>query len=180
MKSFLQLRHNLQLHWKNPINFIFQWLLERFFRKLFCVRAMVKEQKEQKYSPEDVLEKSWYEKFHKIHPKETVIKSFFSLRLYGKRTPLQFFSYDVNKIFQNGCSMELLCTAAFEGIKEPYLIEKLESIFTNHLLLEFINHLLGKPSIRKLPRETSIWRFRWVGGWVLKNYFDVFTVANLQ
>ena len=31
-----------------------------------------------KHSPEYVLEKSWSEKFHKIHPKETVMKSFFS------------------------------------------------------------------------------------------------------
>ena len=31
---------------------------------------------EQKYSPEDVLEKGWSEKFHRIHQKETVMKSF--------------------------------------------------------------------------------------------------------
>ena len=33
---------------------------------------------EQKYSPEVVLEKSWFQKFQKIHPKETVMKSPFS------------------------------------------------------------------------------------------------------
>ena len=40
--------------------------------------------------------------------------------------------------------------------------------------------ILGKRSILKLPREMSIYHFRWVGGWFLKNYFDVFTVANVQ
>ena len=34
--------------------------------------------KEQKYSSEVVLEKSWFQKFQKINPKETLMKSVFS------------------------------------------------------------------------------------------------------
>ena len=63
---------------KNPIAVIFRWLLKRFFRMLFCVRALVKQQKELKYSSAYILEKSWSEEFHKIHPKEAMVDSFFS------------------------------------------------------------------------------------------------------
>ena len=69
---------------KNPItviffkSHIFLWLLKRFFRMLFCVRALVKQQKELKYSSAYILEKSWSEEFHKIHPKEAMVDSFFS------------------------------------------------------------------------------------------------------
>lgn len=45
-------------------------------------RTLVKSYKRLKEQnlPEDVLEKSWSEKFHKIHPKEMLsdVKSFFS------------------------------------------------------------------------------------------------------
>ena len=37
----------------------------------------MKQLKEQKHSPENVQEKNWSKKFHKIQPKETVMKSFF-------------------------------------------------------------------------------------------------------
>ena len=63
---------------KNPITVIFGWLLKRFFRMLFCVTALVKQQKELKYSSAYILEKSWSEEFHKIHPKEAMVDSFFS------------------------------------------------------------------------------------------------------
>ena len=63
---------------KNPITVIFRWILKRFFRMLFCVRALVKQQKELKYSSAYILEKSWSEEFHKIHPKEAMVDSFFS------------------------------------------------------------------------------------------------------
>ena len=63
---------------KNSITVIFWWILKRFFRMLFCVRALVKQQKELKYSSAYILEKSWSEEFHKIHPKEAMVDSFFS------------------------------------------------------------------------------------------------------
>ena len=63
---------------KNSITVIFRWLWKRFFRILFYVRALIKQQKELKYSAAYVLEKSWSEEFHKIYPKETMVESFFS------------------------------------------------------------------------------------------------------
>ena len=54
---------------KTPITVVFEWLLKRFFRILFYVRTLVKQQKELKYSSAYVLGKSWFEEFHKIHPK---------------------------------------------------------------------------------------------------------------
>ena len=57
---------------KNPMTVIFWWLLKRFY-----FRTLVKEQKKLKYSPY-VLKQSWSEEFHTIHPKETVMKSYFS------------------------------------------------------------------------------------------------------
>ena len=50
IKSF-QSSHNLQLYWKRTSS---------------------------KFLPEDIFEKNWYEKVNKIHPKEIVMKSFFS------------------------------------------------------------------------------------------------------
>ena len=52
----------------------------RLFIILFCVKTLVnlvKALKEQKHSLEDVKEKNWSRKFHKIQPKETVMKSSF-------------------------------------------------------------------------------------------------------
>ena len=63
---------------KNPITVVFRWLLKIFFRTVFCVRTLAKQQKKQKYLPEYILEKSSPEKLHKIHPKETVMNSFSS------------------------------------------------------------------------------------------------------
>ena len=45
---------------------------------LFCVRALVKQQKELKYSSKYILEKSWSEEFHKIHQEEAMVDYFFS------------------------------------------------------------------------------------------------------
>ena len=61
---------------KNPITVIFWWLLKRFFRILFIVRTLVKQQKELKYLTAYVLVKSWYQEFQKIHPKETMMEFF--------------------------------------------------------------------------------------------------------
>ena len=55
---------------KKSITVIFWWLLKRFFRKLFYVRTLVKEQKELKHSSAYVLVKSWFEKFHKFIQKK--------------------------------------------------------------------------------------------------------------
>ena len=86
---------------KNPMRVIFRWLLKRFLRTVFCVRTLVKKEKERKFLPKYVLAKSRTENFHKIHPKETVLKSFHlsdSLQLYWKRTPSQLFPYVIEAI----------------------------------------------------------------------------------
>ena len=51
---------------KNLVTVIFQGLLARFFRILFCVRTLVKEQKKLKYLPKYVLGQRWFEEFHKM------------------------------------------------------------------------------------------------------------------
>ena len=71
MKPFFQLPHNLQPHQS-----YFPMTFEKIFQN-FCVKALVKEQKKLKYSPECFRTKL-SEEFHKIYSKETVMKSFFS------------------------------------------------------------------------------------------------------
>ena len=63
---------------RNPMRVIFWWLLKRFFRILFCVKALVKQQKELKYSSSCVLEKSWSEELLKIYRKEAMVEPFFN------------------------------------------------------------------------------------------------------
>ena len=74
MKSFLQYSHNLQLNKKkNPTTVIFRWQNS--------VKTLVKSKRslmKQENFPKDPLEKNWSEEIQKIHPKETVMKSFFS------------------------------------------------------------------------------------------------------
>ena len=53
LKSFLQLPQNLEFHQQRTV--IFWWLLKSFlFRIQFCVRTLVKEQKEPKYLISDL------------------------------------------------------------------------------------------------------------------------------
>ena len=92
MKSFFQLSHNLQLYWKRTPSQLFSDEICKIlfntaickilfkFAILFCIKTLVnllKALKEQKYLPKDVQEKNWSKKFHKIQPKETVMRSSF-------------------------------------------------------------------------------------------------------
>ena len=63
---------------KEPHHSYFPMTFEKISQNIVCVRTLVKDQKKLKYSREHVLEQSWPGKFHKIHPRETVMKSFFS------------------------------------------------------------------------------------------------------
>ena len=132
---------------KNLITVIFQWFLKRFFRMLFRVRTLVKEQKElEVFAQIWFLKKADLKSFTKFIQKKlwwspSLVK-WQVTTLLKKNSPSQLSSYDFNKIFQNSCSIEHFCTAAFEGIKETYLIKKWKSFSLNHLLLEFINHSL--------------------------------------
>ena len=108
MKCFFQLSHNLQLYWKRTSSQLFSNEIRKEFIILFCIKTLVnllKALKEQKYLSEDVQEKNWPKKFHKIQQKETMMKSSFWLRrklqLHLNRTSSQLFSDDLCKIFQN-------------------------------------------------------------------------------
>ena len=75
---------------------------------------------EQKYSPEVVLEKSWFQKFQKIHLKETVMKSPFSnvaaWNFIKKELHHSYFPMTLtNKIFQNSCPEEHLQTCLWRN-----------------------------------------------------------------
>ena len=89
MKSSFQLSHNLQLYRKRTSSQLFSDEIRKTFLNTILYQNAVnllKVLKEQKHFPEDVqekkkyssevvLEKSWFQKFQKIHPKETVMKS---------------------------------------------------------------------------------------------------------
>ena len=51
---------------KEPNHSYFPMTFEKIFRILFYIRTLVKEQKEQKNSPEYILEKRWSESFTKF------------------------------------------------------------------------------------------------------------------
>ena len=78
MNSFLQLPHNLQLHWKRTPSQFFSDEFWKGFSECYFMSALAKQQKELKYLSVYVLVKSWCEKFHKIHPKKTMMEFFFS------------------------------------------------------------------------------------------------------
>ena len=63
---------------KEPHHSYFPMTFEKISQNIVCVRTLVKDQKKLKYSREHVLEQSWPGKFHNIHPREIVMKSFFS------------------------------------------------------------------------------------------------------
>ena len=74
MKSFLQYSHNFNLTKKEPHHSYFPMTKH-------CVKTLVKSKRslmKQENFPKDPLEKNWSEEIQKIHPKETVMKSFFS------------------------------------------------------------------------------------------------------
>ena len=80
MKSFFQLSHNCNFTEKEPHRSYFLMIFERLFIILFDVKRLVnlsKAWKKQKHSPDDAQQKNWSGKFHKIQPKETVMKSSF-------------------------------------------------------------------------------------------------------
>ena len=67
MKSILQLPQNLQFTKKEPHDRYFSMAFEKIFQNTVLCQNTGKG-----------AEKSRTENFHKVHPKETVIKSFFS------------------------------------------------------------------------------------------------------
>ena len=79
MNSFLQLPHNLQLHWKRtPSQLLSDEFWKGFSECSFMSEHWQSNRRELNYSSAYVLVKSWSEEFHKIHPKETMMEFFFS------------------------------------------------------------------------------------------------------
>ena len=80
MKYFFKLSHNLQLYWKRTPSQLLSDEIRKTFLNTVLYQKDGKSRKgfeETEAFPEDVQEKNWSKKFHKIHPKETVMKSSF-------------------------------------------------------------------------------------------------------
>ena len=78
MKSFFQLGHNLQLYWKRtPSQLFSDDFRNTFHNTVLCQNASKSSEGlkgTEAFARSYSIKKTWSRKFHKIQPKETVIK----------------------------------------------------------------------------------------------------------